>query len=217
MSWYAIKKTKKQNNAIRTNHIKVRIDKTHQNSNCRLCGENDPLKPLWYFDIQTDPVISARRPDLIIINNKRRTCRIVNFAVLADHRVKLKENEKKDKYPDLARELKKLWNIKVTVIPFVIGGFGTVTKGLLKGLKDLEIRGRVETIQSTTLLRTARILRRVMENWQDFLLHKLQWKTLSECWCEKFSLLLLLNNNNNNNDNNNNNNNNSLVENLSKE
>ena len=30
-----------QINAIRTNHIKVRIDKTQQNSNCRLCGDRD--------------------------------------------------------------------------------------------------------------------------------------------------------------------------------
>ena len=37
---------------------------------------------------------------------KNRTCRIVDFAVLADHRVELKESKKKDKYLDLARELK---------------------------------------------------------------------------------------------------------------
>ena len=48
-------------------------------------------------------------------------------------------------------ELKKLWNMQVTIIPIVIGAFGTVTKGLLKGLEDLEIVGRVETIQTTTL------------------------------------------------------------------
>ena len=41
--------------------------------------------------------------------------------------------------------------------------FVTVTKGLLKGLENLEVGGRVETIQTTTLLRTARILRRVLE------------------------------------------------------
>ena len=53
--------------------------------------------------------------------------------------------------------------MKVTIIPIVIGAFGTVTKGLLKGLDDLEFGGRVETIQTTTLLRTARVLRRVLE------------------------------------------------------
>ena len=53
--------------------------------------------------------------------------------------------------------------MKVTVVSIVIGGFGTITKGLLKGLEDLEVGGRVETIQTTALLRTARILRRVLE------------------------------------------------------
>ena len=95
-------------------------------------------------------------------------------AVPADHRVKLKEFEKKDKYSDLARELKKLCNMQVTITPIVIGAFGTVTKGLLKGLEDLEVGGRVETVQTTALLRTPRILRRVLETWGDLLSHKLQ-------------------------------------------
>ena len=94
---------------------------------------------------------------------KKRTYKIVDFAVSADHRIKLKECKKKDKYLDLVRELKKLWNMKVTIIPIVIGAFGTVTKGILKGLEDLEFGERVVTIQTTILLRTARILRRVLE------------------------------------------------------
>ena len=117
-----------QNSAIRTNHIKAKIDKTQQNSKCRLCGdrdetinhiiieycklaqeykarhdwvckvihwemckkfkfdhankwymhnpapvqENDTHKLLWDFDIQTDHLIPARRPDLIMINKKRK-------------------------------------------------------------------------------------------------------------------------------------------------
>ena len=60
--------------------------------------------------------------------------------------------------------MKKLWNMKVTIIPIVIGVFETVTKGLLKGLEDLDVAGRVETIQTTTLLKTARILRRVLDS-----------------------------------------------------
>ena len=66
-----------------------------------------------------------------------------------DHRINLKESEKKDKYLDLARELKKLWNMKVTIVPIVIGALGKITKRLLKGLEDLEVGGRVETIQMT--------------------------------------------------------------------
>ena len=70
----------------------------------------------------------------------------MDFAVPADHRIKLKESGKRDKYLDLARKLKKLWNMKVTIIPIVIGAFGTVTEGLLKGLEDLEFERRVESI-----------------------------------------------------------------------
>ena len=53
--------------------------------------------------------------------------------------------------------------MKVTVIPVVIGALGTISKGLVKGVEDLEIRGQVETIQTTALSRSAKILRRVLE------------------------------------------------------
>ena len=126
-----------QNKAIRTNYIKARIDKTQQNSKCRLCVdrdetinhlisecsklaqkeyktrhdrvskvihwelckilkfdhtnkrymhnpeyvlENETHKPLWDFEIQTDHLISAKRPGLVIVNKKKKTCRIVDFA-----------------------------------------------------------------------------------------------------------------------------------------
>ncbi len=52
------------------------------------------------------------------------------------NRIKLKECEKKDKYLDLARELKKPRNMKVTIAPIVIGSLGPITKGLLKGLEE---------------------------------------------------------------------------------
>ena len=108
--------------------------------------EDDMHKLLWDFNIQSDHIIPARRPDLIIINKKKKLCKIVDFAIPADHRINLKESEKKDMYLDLARELKKLWNMKVTIVPNVTGALGTITKGLLKGLENLEIGGRVETI-----------------------------------------------------------------------
>ena len=74
-------------------------------------------------------------------------CFIVDFTVPAYLRVKLKKREKIDKYLDLAREQEKLWKMKVTAIPIIIGTFGTVTK--VQGLKNLESRGRVETFQTT--------------------------------------------------------------------
>ena len=60
----------------------------------------------WDFNIHTDHLISARRTDLIIINKKKKrkekkTCKTVDFSDPADHRIKLKDCEKKDKYLDL--------------------------------------------------------------------------------------------------------------------
>ena len=132
--------------------------------------ENEMHKHLWDFETQIDHPISATWPDQVIVNNKKeRTCPIVDFVFPADHWVRLKENEKKDKYLDLARKLKKLWNMKVTVTPIVVGVFSAVTKGLIKGLEDLEIKGWVETLQTAAILKSARILRRVLETWGDLL------------------------------------------------
>ena len=69
--------------------------------------ENDTHKLPWDFNIRSDHQISARRSDFIIIHKKTRTRKVVDFAVPADYRIKLKESEKKNKYRDLASELKK--------------------------------------------------------------------------------------------------------------
>ena len=90
--------------------------------------------------------------------------------------------------------------MNMTVIPIVVGALGTIIKGLVKGLEDLEIRGWLETIQTTALLRSARILRRILETWEDLLSLKLQWKTSGNADGK-------ISQRNNNNDNNSNDNN----------
>ena len=77
--------------------------------------------------------------------------------------MKIKESEKRDKYLDFAWELRKLWNMRVAVIPITIGAVEIVSKDLKRGLEELEIRGWIETIQTTALLKSARILKRVPE------------------------------------------------------
>ena len=66
----------------------------------------------------------------------------------------------------------------VTVTPIVISALGTIPKGMLKGLENLELGGQVETIQTTALLRSVRILRKVLETWGDLLSLKLQRETI---------------------------------------
>ena len=69
--------------------------------------------------------------------------------------------------------------MKVTVMPIVVDELGIIPKGLVKGLEDMEIRGQAESIQTTALLKSARILGRLQETWGDLLSLKLQLKTTS--------------------------------------
>ena len=50
-----------------------------------------------------------------------------------------------------------------TVIPVANGALGRIPKRLVRGFEELEIEERAETIQTTVLLRSARILRRILE------------------------------------------------------
>ena len=103
------------------------------------------------------------------LSKKKRTCCRIDLAIPADHNMKNKENEKWDKYLNHARIKKKQLNIKVTMMPIVIGALGGSSKGLIRKVIRLEIGGRIETIQITALLKSARILRRVLETWEYLL------------------------------------------------
>ena len=87
----------------------------------------------------------------------------------------VKKNRKVKRILD---ELKKLWKMTLMLIPIIINILGTIPKGLVKGLGDLEIRGQVETMWTTALLRSVRILWRVLETWRDLLSLILQWKPI---------------------------------------
>ena len=74
-----------------------------------------------------------------------------------------KEEEKIEKYQDLAREVGKMWKLKAKVLPVVMGALGTVPRRLESFLSCLGVNTPVELIQKTTPLGTARILRKVLE------------------------------------------------------
>ncbi len=126
--------------------------------------ENETCKILWDLTVQTDHIIDARRPDLILIKKHDNKCIIVNFAIPYDTRIEQKEREKVNKYQDLKRELQKLWNMSVKVVPIVFGALGTPPKDIKKRVKEPGIEATIEEMQKTVTLHTARILRKVLEH-----------------------------------------------------
>ena len=57
--------------------------------------ENEDYKILWDFSIQTDHVIEARRPDLVLVDKKKRICKIIDFAFPGDSRIEEEEKDRK--------------------------------------------------------------------------------------------------------------------------
>ena len=121
------------------------------------------MKLLWDFTIQTDNTIQARRPDLVIINKIEKTCHIIDVAIPGDERVSAKETEKIEKYDELRRELERLWKVKAKVVPIVVGALGTVTRNLNSYLKEIGVNLTIQLIQKSSLLGTARTLRKILD------------------------------------------------------
>ena len=124
--------------------------------------ENEHVKLLWDFNVQTDKTIEVRRPDLMLIDKIIEECKIIDVAVLGDTRVVKNEEKKIEKYRDLAIEIGRLWKKRANTVPIVIGAGGTISKSHLKYLGEQECNISFETIQKTALLGTARILRRTL-------------------------------------------------------
>ena len=118
---------------------------------------------LWDFNIQTDHVIEARRPDLVVVDKKERSCKIIDFSVPGDSRIEEKEQNKIEKYQELERKLQKIWNVKVKIIPLVVGSLGAILKQFGDRLKWIGIIAGPAQVQKIVLLGTARILRKVLK------------------------------------------------------
>ena len=70
--------------------------------------EDDDVKLTWNINIQCNNVIEAKRPELILVNKKAKSCVIIDVAIPGDCRIHEKEIEKVEKYQNLKRELKRL-------------------------------------------------------------------------------------------------------------
>ena len=118
---------------------------------------------MWDFSIQTDHVIEAGRPHLVVVDKKERSCKIIDFAVPGDGTIVEEEIDKIEKYQDVGRKLQKIWNVKVKIIPLVVGSLGTIPKQFGNRLKQIGITVGTAQVLKTVLLGTARILRNVLE------------------------------------------------------
>ena len=85
------------------------------------------------------------------------------MAIPADRNVVQKEAEKKLKYKSLCIEIKRMWNLKCTIIPIIIGATGIVMRSLRKNLEAVPGKHSIDSLQKTAILGTSHIIRKVLQ------------------------------------------------------
>jgi hypothetical protein len=117
---------------------------------------------LWNQQVQTDRTRSNNKPDIIIRDNEKRTCVLIDVAISGDRNVIKKEAEKILKYKDLTIYIQRMWNVKTKVISVIIGATGTISKSFRKYVSKIPGKHEVKELQKTAILGTTHILRKVL-------------------------------------------------------
>ena len=126
--------------------------------------ENDDYKILWDFLIQTDNPIEACKPDLVLLDKRKKEALLIDVAVPKDRLVSDREVEKIEKYQELRREITRIWELKkATVIPIVIGALGGVSPRLEKYLQAITRQIYPSQLQKSVLFNSMNTLRKVLD------------------------------------------------------
>ena len=124
--------------------------------------ENEDVSILWDMPVHTDKEIKANRPDIIVKNKKEKTCLLIDMTCPSDKNVSTKEVEKLSKYKDLEIEVTRMWGMKTTIVPVVVGALGVIKKHLDKHINKIPGQTRIEELQKIVLLGTAHIIRKTL-------------------------------------------------------
>ena len=106
----------------------------------------------------------ANRPDIIIKNEKDKTCIMIDMAIQEDRNVIQNGAKKKLKYRGLCVEIKRMWNIKCMIIPIITGATGIVTKVLKKHLEAIPGKHSIDSLQKTVIRGTSHVIRKVLQS-----------------------------------------------------
>ena len=116
----------------------------------------------WDRPVETTKRLDHNRPDVVVVDHANKHWTIIDFSVPNDKNIVTKENEKVEHYRELGYEIRKIHKVTTTTVPIVVGALGAVSKNLNKFLKDLGLGHTFGTIQTTAVLGTSIILRKVL-------------------------------------------------------
>ena len=124
--------------------------------------ENKAATVSWDMPVNTDKEIKANRPDIIIKDKIEKKCIMIDMSIPSERNVSIKEVEKLSQYKDLEIEVTKMWQMKTTTVPIVVGALVLIKRGLEKYSSQIPGHIRIEELQKIALLGSAHILRRTL-------------------------------------------------------
>jgi len=99
---------------------------------------------MWNQKVQSGRPIPNNKPDIIICDNEKGTCMLIDVAISEDRNVIKKVAEKILKYKDFTTEIQRMWNVKTKGIPVIIGANGTISKSFRKYLSNISGKHEVK-------------------------------------------------------------------------
>jgi hypothetical protein len=112
--------------------------------------------------VQTSRTIPNNKADIIICDNEKGTCTLIDVSISGERNVIKKEADKIIKYKDLTTEIQRMWNVKTKVIPIIIEATGDISKPFRKYVSNIPGKLKVNELQKTAILCTAHIIRKVL-------------------------------------------------------
>ena len=125
--------------------------------------EERDITVLWNQAVDLDTEVTANRTDTIIKNKEKKICIIIDVAIPTDSNVVQKEAEKELKYKCLCIEIKRMWNLKCTIVLVITGATGIVTRSLRKNMETVPGKHSIDSLQKTAILGTSHIIRKVLQ------------------------------------------------------
>jgi len=110
------------------------------------------LTILWNQQVQTDRTIPSNKPDIVIRDNEKGTCMLIDVAISGDRNVIKKEAEKIVKYKYLTIEIQRTWNVKTKLVPVIIGATGTISQSFRKYVSNIPGKHEVKELQKRAIL-----------------------------------------------------------------
>ena len=125
-------------------------------------SDDGKIEIWWDKWVTVTKELEHYKPDVVVFDYRERKGLVVEFSVPYDGNVHQRVRHKRGRYIPLSDEIGRMYGLNMKVVPVVVGALGTVTKDLETAIEDMGIPDVIGGLQTTAVIATAAILRKVL-------------------------------------------------------